>query len=331
MSLAPACFPFTFVTGMTAMSMEALFGGSVVYAPSRLDLPGEVIRVSEAHGVSVRTPLEERLDLDLLRNVLSRLKTFEEMSRGLDLGSLKHMAAVPFFDETSPLHVRQDIREAAGMKKPEDRKAADMAAAVFLHVAQRMDEARHEVDSRMAKVRAREAEMFRELGDPDENAVPIPGPETTVAENANMPEQRVAAWARCALRDPELPPILACTRQEALDVLLERNPGGIHAMETGPVRVSARGTSAYRMWRKSFTACLDRLLNEGEGALDAMEDITSFEHVDKAGVTASLTVYLFPDNPPARVLSACVTDPPVPADGTKVPNTLCCLVRLVRE
>ena len=119
-------FPFTYITNQVAQTLHTCFGKTVVYQPSKINLPEEIHNLAQQGIVDIRFPanLENKDE----KNLAATLKEYDawgnlhQGSRGLHPDFFQAMSNnIHFFDDTSASKIKADIKNisAVNSKKRE--------------------------------------------------------------------------------------------------------------------------------------------------------------------------------------------------------------------
>lgn len=254
-------FPQTFLPGGLAFVLGSLFGRVAAILPSGLDVPDSMRRLQEKGGLDLIVPDLAPGQIKALRSFLSQTRVWGDMLRGQDLAYLKASGPeVPFFDENASSQILAALHD-----QPRDtRKDRDLAALVFLHVAQKWDESEWETSTRLMRVSERQAALMAAVhGRPEKPLLTggdSAGAWTPLACAGHLIGRRMAAWADLLCRVPEPGLEFATASPEAMEILLKQNPEAVHEASCQDI-VEGRTiyTDTFRFTEKSpqavFSVC----------------------------------------------------------------------------
>lgn len=301
--MIPIYFPFTYISAPVIKAMKSCFRQVIVYQPRSQGIPPHMRDAAEKGEMDIRTPVltgEDRLDV-----LIREFKTWAQVHQGSELAFLKTHTDLPFFDDTSALRIRDNIKKQASGKADPDPSDPVFSARIFLTLAQEYDAQQWEIDRGLETFKIMEQKLLKELRDEDEEMPGgIGGIRALTREDSGtqMTAERLSSWARLALNDPGISPVFATTSPAALDLLLDRFPRAVKAFEIGNIPADDMGLVDGEKWIKDLEAWLQKML-EGETPEDPPSCPAESAH---GGVT--LTGYLIPIKSTEDFLNHCISD-----------------------
>jgi hypothetical protein len=333
--MKPIYFPFTHVSDSVAVALTACFGQFVVYRPLTEKVPAAMQSWIDLGALDVRVPAaENEKELETaIKNYLNwaDLHISDAGKRATFLNAQR--GGMPFFDDFSPSKLVADIK--AKLHRGANQKLPDpvLAARIFLYFAQEFDRQNQELACDLKNCHQKEADLIRQLkmeadslaDELQKDAAHLPDP---LADY--MISDRLEAWSRIFLKDPNPSGLFVTHSPAVLDHLLDNSQTAAEVMHYDAIPLSNQKTAASKPWQESLILNFMRLAQDkppasSEGA-DAQIEFPAAEE------TITLTAYLVPGQTPRNFFSRCARINPQDADDKGRPgsfnNTLIALVEL---
>ena len=252
--MIPTCFPMTFLPTPFIRSLAACFGQTVVYQPSPLHVPPSVQAGADEGTLAIRIPaVGEAQKLDA---VLRGYHRWAETHTGADKAFLKAGGVdVPFYDEFSVNRIRTDLRRTLAGEPSGEGPDPTFSARVFLCMAQAFDRQGWEVESDLTSYESMERELMHHLrgGEADAEISGFSGSSKRLLRDpgVHMTGDRLRAWARLVLSDPEPPMIWVTVSPAVVDEMRDRFPEMREAgrIESIPV-LSPKGAKSLELQKR---------------------------------------------------------------------------------
>lgn len=311
--MIPTCFPMTFLPPSWIRGLAGCFEKTSVYQPSALHIPPSVHAGTEAGTLVVRIPVTG--EAEQLDAVLKGYRQWADTHAGAEKAFLKAGGVdVPFYDEFSVNRIRTDLRKTlAGEPEPKGPDPT-FSARVFLCMAQEFDRHDWEVESDLTSYQSMEKDLMYQLrGDTADEDFPglVPG-----SSERRLPDpgtrrtgDRLRAWARLVLADPELPAVWVTPSPAVIEEIRDRFPEIAKAGRLESIPVPAGSEAISPAFQNAVQAYLNGLLSTSEGP-----DPPPVSTVSSAKEKVSLTLYRARISP-RRMLSRLIQP-----DGAAAPD-----------
>jgi len=330
--MKPIYFPFTYVSGPAAAALAACFKQTVVYQPSRHDIPAEIQTWADSGIIDLRVPIaghENKLEA-----ILKDYNAWANLHKGGTLDFFKAWEGkIPFFDETFESQIRADIkkRSSAGqsLKEPEDI----FSARLFLHIAQSFDLQNNGLIQDLRLSEAMEQDLIKNLKGEDEDLnlkaatkerFPISDP------GFYMAAERLNAWTKLMQHDREPSGLFITTSRSALDELMDKAPEMEMVIDFDSIPMHASRDETAEKWQDGLLASLNTLQTSDWPV--STDGIFEAPKVSKSDATVAIKFYIVAGEAPYDFFIRCVGDssPPVATETEKVgfKNTLTGIVEL---
>ena len=224
----PAVFPFTAWNPKWLAPLARCFGPVAVYAPSRRDLPPDLVRADADGLVDLRVPVSG--DEGELARQLAAYREWADLHAGADVDWLRLRGGRDWLrDATAPSALGNDLRRAV---KGRETAAPDplLTARLFLEMAQARDRQQEELQEEMARLQAMEEALFHQLR-PDGHDARFSVPVPVAAEpdaGGFMTGERMAGWGRLWLADaPPRPRWFVTDSDHARQWVLDKAPEAV--------------------------------------------------------------------------------------------------------
>jgi len=299
--MTPVYFPFTCMNRAAAKMMRLCFPKAVLYLP----LASVMTEMqAEEDFAEIRIPVSG--DQEKLRSIAKEYQNWAQLHQARDLSFFKNReGTLPFFDEFSVHEIRSDIRRKKEGKNRADQNPDPLfQARIFLSISQEYDIGQWEVSSELESLSEMENALLREIrGDEDEDTDTGPSLRSIIAKNdpgAHMTAERLNAWARLALCDPDLSSLFITTSSAVMETVCERIPEAGQVLRVEGISLHAE---AVKEWQQALAECLQRIaLAE---SISETETITAAENADAASAF-SLTVYRVSGSSPGDFLNSFI-------------------------
>lgn len=260
--MKPIYFPLTYVSGPAVAALAACFKQTVVYQPSRYNMPPENQMWADSGIIDLRVPIAG--DENKLEAILKDYNAWANLHQG---GTLEFFKAwegkIPFFDETFSSQIRADIKKqsSAGqsLKEPEDI----FRARLFLHIAQSFDLQNNGLNQDLKLFDAMEQDLMKNLkgedealnpGSPAKKKFPISDP------GFYMVAERLKAWTKLMQHDREPSGLYITTSRSVLDELMDKAPEIEMVIDFDSIPMHASRDETVEKWQDGLLAGLNTLL-----------------------------------------------------------------------
>ncbi len=269
--MIPTYFPMTFLPPPWIRKLAGCFEKTAVYQPSALHIPPSVQAGAEAGTLVVRMPVTG--EADHLEAVLQGYRQWADIHAGAEKAFLKAGGVdVPFYGEFSVHRIQTDLRKTlAG--EPED-KGPDptFSARVFLCMAQEFDRHDWEVESDLSSYQTMEKDLMYHLrGEEADEDFPgwVSGSSPRVLRDPGTRRtgDRLRAWARLVLADPEPPAVWVTTSPAVVEEVRDRFPETAEAGRIESIPVPSREGAISSEFQNLLQSYLNGLLSTS-GDLD---------------------------------------------------------------
>jgi len=262
--MKPIYFPFTYVSRPEVAALRACFKQTVVYQPSRFNLPAEMQTWAESGLIDIRVPVfgdENKLE--------AILKDFRGWANFHQKGALDFLKAwdgkIPFFDETLASQIRADIRKRSGSAQAPPKEFDDIfSARLFLHIAQEFDLQSNTLNRDLLSIETMEQNLFKSLhGEDEAPGLHTVGKELPHADDPGlyMPVQRLKAWTKLMQQDRETSGVFITTSRFIFDELIDKLPRAELVVGLDSIPMHASRDESIEKWQDSLLASLNMLLS----------------------------------------------------------------------
>ena len=331
--MKPIYFPFTYISDAAAEALAACFGQFVVYQPLSDKVPVQIQTWANKGIVDVRVPVVEN-DKELeaaAKNYLDWANLHVGRS-GKKVAAFKNlMDSAPLPCNFSPSQIAVDIKKRT--QRGLNAKASDpvLAARIFLYFAQEFDRQSQEVDHDFKRCSQKELDLMRELkmeedslaGEYRKEEIQMPDVSTDY-----MIMDRLEAWTRILLKDPEASGLYVTNSPAVVDHVLDRAQSAEKLFNFESIPLDGPTAAELDSWRHKLVSILAQTVkNKRPVPSDGLFDMPASTPAVK---TVSLSVYLLPDQPPSVLFPRCVEIKRQADDNVyhadKIKNTLIGLV-----
>lgn len=303
--MKPIYFPFTYVSGPAATALAACFKQTVVYQPSRHNIPPENQMWADSGIIDLRVPIAG--DENKLEAILKDYNAWANLHQGGTLDFFKAWEGkIPFFDETFSSQIRADIikQSSAGqsLKEPEDI----FRARLFLHIAQSFDLQNNGLNQDLKLFDAMEQDLMKNLKGEDEalnlgaaakERFPISDP------GFYMAAERLKAWTKLMQHDREPPGLFITTSRSVLDELMDKAPEIEMVIDFDSIPMHASRDETVEKWQDGLLASLNTLLTSAwPVSTDGMFEAPAVSSGDE---NVAIKLYIVPGETPYDFFARC--------------------------
>jgi len=223
--MLPVFFPFTSIDHCLMDAASVFFDKMAVYQVLTEAIPERMKAWQENQQLDIRLPLKHHEKP--IASLLREYRAWAQQHQGSDLSFFKTQEGhIPFFDDSSVAQIRKEIK-AGGEERTTTgvKNTPDLYPGVFLQMAQDLDEQSREIAGGLKSQAVQERELMKNLkGDALDDMPSGLGAGTPSAdqEEVYMIPERMTAWARFALADDLVPPMLITPHPAVIDDLAER-------------------------------------------------------------------------------------------------------------
>ena len=331
--MKPIYFPYTYVAGPVAEALCTCFGQFIVYRPFSDKIPDEMQSWIKREVLDVRVPVTE--NETELKTALKNFQTWADLhleGLGKKATSLKtHLNSVPFFNELSSAKIVEDIREKIFHNPTSPQRDPVLVARIFLSFAQELDRHNYELANELTRYDQKVADLIRHLkmeedfiaGEFRNDPIQLSDPFADY-----MISDRLEAWTRIFLKDPDVSGLFVTHSTAILEHLLDRSKAAARIMRLESIPLGTLQTDWSESWQKRLVLNLMRLVQDKQEMLSD-ESIEQPDFPD-AENTASLTVYRVPDQRPREFFARCAainwTDTAESDRNNTINNTLIAVI-----
>jgi hypothetical protein len=287
----PVYFPFTYIPEPIVEALASCFGQTIVYQAMTQNIP-EILKTEAEKGVlEIRTPVTT--DEQKLTAIIRDYKNWGIVHQGAEKSFLKFQKEkVPFFDDTSEIKIRSDIKKyKAGKTEEKDIPDTLLNSRIFLQIAQEFDMQNQDVNHDLDELKTLEQQLIKHLHD-DEPEFLIPKSESLIHQDtgAYMTSERLEHWADLIRQDSaELSGIFITHSPSVLDLITDKLPDLklIHHWNSVPIY---HQNDIPETWQNDFMDYLQTLTKVDES--DIRGDFHQLPEIRGYFKTVSLKLYL---------------------------------------
>jgi len=334
--MKPIYFPFTFVSDRVAKAVTACFGQFIVYRPLNDKLPEQMQPWVDQGVLDLRLPVteNEKALKTAVKNYLdwANLHMQGSVKKTADLKS--RMGALPYFDDASTSRILADVKEKIHGDPAGKIMDSTLSARIFLCLAQEFDRQNQEVADEIYRYHQQEADLIRQLKmeeDPLADEIqekPLPD---LFADY--MISDRLEAWTRIFLRDPDAAALFVTHSPAVMAHLLDKSPAAARVGRLESIPLESGKAAGSKSRQQKLASNLERLAHaeQSSAAADLWEGID----FPAAEATVSLNVYLVPNQIPAVFFASCAgfksNDLEKSVQGAKFKNTLIAFIECLEN
>ena len=306
--MKPIYFPFTYASDDIAEALAACFGQFVIYQPLTDEVP-EQMQIWVNEGImDVRVPVvDDPEELELKVKSYLNWANLQLKGSGVESGFLKTLTAcMPFSDPGISSQIVTQIKAQDHGRLTTRATGATLAARIFLYFAQEFDRQSHEVDRDLKWSRQKQENLIRHLKMEED---PLSG--ELVKKQTQMPDtstgymitDRLEAWTRLMQRDAKASGLFVTHSLTIMDHLLDRLPTAQKLLDFKSIPLGAKMKTDLNPWQHTLMSNLTQIVeHKWPVPVDAPGDIPAPADIKK---TASLTLYLVPDQMPTDLFCSC--------------------------
>ena len=324
--MKPIYFPFTYIPKPVVDVLGFCFRKCVVYQPARFTVPENLHRWSREGGLEIRIPVkgdESRL-ADILKDYREWAKLHHD-SQGLQNAfTRKLFETVPFFDETFTTQIKADIKKTVKDIQPSGDTDPNLAARIFLAIAQEFDMERDRLRDELSAIDAMENNLMADLqGRRQDNDQHPAGQANRIYSPGDAAEymipERVLAWFRVMQSDRELERersgLFVTSNQKALEYVLDNASRTEQILTIDPIPMYAGRSTEIDEWRDHLLDQLQQL--PASSPSKPAVSVAAAPNIEKCALRASLTLYRVPAESPRLLFSRSTGQTLHPAGGDK--------------
>ena len=331
--MKPIYFPFTYVPAAVAEALASCFGQFIVYRPSSENIPARMQSWVAREVLDVRVPvIEYEAELQtMVKNCQSWAASHSGSLRQKPTSLKTHQGAMPFFNELSSSKIVADIKQKILDRPAGSRPDPVFKARLFLALAQEFDRHHDELASGLKEHDQGVADLMGQLVIAADS--PPGGRRQAAHQFADtfadyMISDRLKAWIRLVLRDPDCGGIFVTHSTAAMAHLLDKAGTAARVARIESIPLDTAQTDWGRSWQKSLAINLSRVVQD-KLAEQRAETIgqPDFPAAEK---TVALDLYRVPDQKPRDFFAGCAALGGMPTAETDrkdpISNTLLALI-----
>jgi hypothetical protein len=312
--MQPIYFPFTHISKPVVDALGFCFRQSIVYQPARFTVSENLQNWSQDGVLQIRIPFEG--DEERLAAILKDYREWAKLhhdSRGLQNAFTRNLSeTVPFFDETSTSRIKADIKKGEQQNQLPREVDPTFGARLFLAIAQEFDMETERLRQDLFSIKAIENNLLADLEGGDRPGDKFAGKNNNSVFNsgddaAYMIPERFMAWFRIMQFDRELGRdnygLFVTSSRSALDYLLDSTSQTEKILTVDAIPVSAQKSAEIEAWRDHLTDQLQRL--PATSRWKETVKVTDAPADKNCKLSASLTLYVVPEESPRSLFSRC--------------------------
>ena len=340
--MKPIYFPFTCISDLSAETISAIFGQTIVYLPSSKNLPEMMQELVKREAIDIRIPVKK--DESKLNAALKDYKSWLNLhlgdKRGMTAFFKTHADKIPFFDDTITAQIRADIRKKLQPKQPETKPDPLFKARIFLCIAQEFDAQNWEINQKLFMVDKMQQNLIENIkGEIDSSYIEnaennlheSDEPESYEPESydqgAYMTAERIKAWALLMQHDHHGSGLFITDSKSAFEYLIDKASQTeiIVSFDSMPLQKNSAGKAD--KWRDNFMKQLEIIArNPWPASTDKIAEPIFAKNSD---TTISLTLAIVPGQTPHEFFAGCCGyNQPESKEKSQFQNTLLGLVEL---
>lgn len=244
--MTPAYFPFSHISMETAEKIYKHFGKIVTYLPFEQPASHMMNEFAKRGLIDIRFPLKPHEEK--IAAAFSEYLRWMDMNRGTrGIGTQffrERRETIPFFDESSTLRIRSDIKaKAKGVEKDKTEEIL-FGAGLFSAVSKNFDAGNEELELNLDRFNDLEKNFLETLNVDEKTEMPAgrsPIFRGETDRGAYMTRERIMAWGTMMMEDERTPEFFITTSRAVVQYLVELAPAGVPPFITIPEPESAAG------------------------------------------------------------------------------------------
>lgn len=328
--MKPIYFPFTCIFDLSAETISAIFGQTVVYRPSSKNLPEIMQGLAKRGAIDIRIPVKrDESELDaILKDHKSWLNLHLGDKRGMTAFFKTHADKIPFFDDTITAQIRADIRKKLRQKQPETKPDPLFNARIFLDIAQEFDTQNQEINQKLFMVDKMQQNLIENIkGEIDSSYIKnaennLPG---SYDPGAYMTADRIKAWALLMQHDQHGSGLFITDSKSAFEYLINKASQAeiMVGFDSMPLQKNSAGKADKR--RDNFMKQLEIIARNPWPA--STDKIIKPPFTKNSDTKVSLTLAIVPGETPHEFFACCCGyNQPESKEKSRFQNTLLGLV-----
>ncbi|MBU0986424.1 MAG: hypothetical protein KKH68_04140 [Proteobacteria bacterium] len=328
--MKPIYFPFTYVCGPVVEALSACFKQTVVYQPSRYNVPPEMQEYFETGRLDIRIPVAG--DEDNIAATLKDYRNWVNLHQKGAIDFLKFMRdKIPFFDETSVSQIQADIKKKSSPDRLQKASEALFHARLFLHAAQEFDRQNNELNRDLQKFDEMELDFIKDLkGEDTALDLETAGSKRFTVNDPGlyMAAERLTAWTHVMQHDHQTSGLYITTSRSVFDELIDRVPEAEAVIGFDAIPVYGETIAPIARWQDGFIKYLKRLSLDTWPA--SGEDIMGPPAAKGVGNVVSIKLYIVAGKTPHDLFAGWVENDSfrtgIDTNGVNYKNTLIGLI-----
>ena len=337
--MKPIYFPFTCIFDLSAETISAIFGQTVVYRPSSKNPPEMMQELAKKGAIDIQIPVkkdENKLDA-ILKDYKSWLNLHLGDKRGMTAFFKTHADKIPFFDDTITAQIKADIRKKLQPEQPETKPDPLFNARIFLSIAQEFDTQNWEINQKLFMVEEMQQKLIENIkGEIDssynENA------ENNLPEScdlsgsyndpgAYMTADRINAWSLLMQHDPQGSGLFITDSSSAFEYLIDKASQTEITVGFDSIPLQKNSVEKADKWRDNFMEQLEIIARNPWPA--STDKIVNTRFAKNSDTKVSLTLAIVPGKTPHEFFAGCCGyNQPESKEKSQFQNTLLGLVEL---
>ena len=306
--MKPIYFPFTCIFDLSAETVSAIFGQTVVYRPSSKNLPEIMQKLAKREVIDIRIPIkkdEDKLDV-ILKEHKSWLNLHLGDKRGMTAFFKTHADKIPFFDDTITAQIRADIKKKTQQKQPETKFDPFFNARIFLHIAQEFDAQNREINQKLFMVDKMQQNLIENIkGEIDGSH--IENAENNLHESydpgAYMTADRINAWALLMQHDQQESGLFITSSSSVFDYLIDKASLAEIIVDFESIPLQKNSVGKTDKWRGNFMKQLE-VIARNPWPVSTDKLVKPF-FAKNSDIKVSLTLAIIPGKTPHEFFAGC--------------------------
>ena len=342
--MKPVYFPFTCIFDLSAETISAIFGQTVVYRPSSKNPPEMMQELAKTGVIDIRMPVkkdENKLDA-ILKDYKSWLNLHLGDKQGMTGFFKTHADKIPFFDDTITAQIKADIRKKVRPEQPETKPDPLFNARIFLCIAQEFDAQNWEINQKLFMVDKMQQKLIENIkGEIDSSY--IENAENNLLESCDLPEcydpgayddpgaymtaDRIKAWALLMQHDNQGSGLFITDSSSAFDYLIDKASRAEIIAGFDSIPLQKNSMEKADKWRDNFMKQLEIIARNPWPA--STDKIVNPRFAKNSNTKVSLTLAIVPGKTPHEFFAGCCGyNQPELKEKSQFQNTLLGLVEL---